>query len=236
MARKQRGHQKVSRLKVASDARRKKSRSSKSVRDTSTRVNVKQRNDHSSSHYTDFTSGGGRVTPQDVNPRFQAPLGPIDPAKLYRGTRDRVIGALGELRSNPKLSFSKVASRWHIDTRTLHRHAKSALRTDNSGRIHARPNDRIQVVMQIPTTKPGEYRAIVTRSSKERKLLGEYWAAINDAKAGKIARLNAFPKNTFIDGTRLPTGRFEVQKLLEALESEGSKFAGPYRVRATVKS
>jgi hypothetical protein len=210
----------------------KKSRSSKSVRDTSTRVNVKQRNDHSSSHYTDFTSGGGHVTPQDVNPRFQTPLGPIDSAKLSRDTRDRVIGALGELRSNPKLSFSKAAQRWHVTTRSLHRHAKSALRTDNSGRIHARPNDRIRIAMQIPTTKPGEYRTIVTRSSKERRLLGEYWAVINDAKAGKFARLNAFPKNTFIDGTRLPTGRFEIQKLLEALEAEGSKFAGPYRVRA----
>jgi len=198
--------------------RKKKSRSSSSVRAHRSRVNARSRK--------------GRVTPQDVNPRFQTSLGPIDPLKLSRGTRDRVIGALGELRLNPKLSFSEAAKRWHVTTRTLHRHAESALRTDNSGRVHARPNDRVQVVMQIPTTRPGEYQTLVTRSSKERRQIGEWWAAINDAKAGKFARLNAFPKNTFIDGTRLPTGRFEAQRLLEALESEGSKFAGPYRVRA----
>ena len=162
--------------------------------------------------------------------RFRSPLGPVDPAKLSRDTRTRVINALGEGRENPKFSFSKLAKRWHLDPRSFYRHAKQAIHTDAFGRVRVRPNDRLRVVQQIPTTQPGEYRTIVTRSYKERQILGEWWAAINDAKAGKFARLDAFPKNTFIDGVRLPTGRFEVQKQLEALEAEGSKFAGPYKV------
>lgn len=162
--------------------------------------------------------------------RFRSPLGPIDPAKLSRDTRSRVINALNEGREHPNFSFSKLAKRWHLDPRSFYRHAKQAIRTDASGYVRVRPNDRLRVVLQIPTTKPGEYQTIVTRSSKERQQLGEWWAALNEAKDGKFARLNTFPKNTFIDGVRLPTSPYEVQKLLDALEAEGSKFAGPYRV------
>src|ERR1700736_4713050 len=147
-----------------------------------------------------------RITPRSVIPgRFRSPLGPVDPFKLSRDTRTRVINALGEWRENPNFTFSQIARRWHLDTRSFYRHAKHALRIDGSGRVHAWSNDRIQLAQQIPTTEPGEYRIIITRSYKERKLLGEWWAAINDAKAGRFARLHAFPKNTFIDGTRLPT-------------------------------
>jgi hypothetical protein len=171
---------------------------------------------------------GKRTTP-DLS-RFRSPLGPIDPAKLSRDTRSRVINALNEGREHPNFPFSTLAKRWHLDPRSFYRHAKQAIRTDASGHVRVRPSDHLRLVLQIPTTKPGEYQTIVTRSSKERQQLGEWWAAMNEARAGKFARLNAFPKNTLIDGVRLPTSPYEVQKLLDALEAEGSKFAGPYRL------
>src|SRR2546425_8330543 len=52
--------------------------------------------------------------------RFRSPLGPIDPAKLSRDTRTRIVNAVNEWRENPDWSLSKVAKRWHLDTRSFH--------------------------------------------------------------------------------------------------------------------
>jgi hypothetical protein len=162
--------------------------------------------------------------------RFRSPLGPVDPYKLARDTRTRVVNALGEWRDNPKLSFSEVAKRWHLDTRSFHKYGKQALRTTQTGRVKPLPNDPIRETLYIPSTKPGEYQDIVTRSRQERQILGEWWAAFNEFRAGKFARIDAFPKNTFIDGVRLPTSHYEIQQIADALAQEDSKFAGPYRV------
>jgi hypothetical protein len=58
--------------------------------------------------------------------------------------------------------------------------------------------------------------------------VGEWIAAIKEAGRGDFARLNRFPKKTFIDGVRLPTGRYEVQKILEALETSERPFERLY--------
>ena len=58
--------------------------------------------------------------------------------------------------------------------------------------------------------------------------MGEWFAAINEAAGGDFARLNRFPKRTFIDGVRLPTGAYEVQRILEAMEGAESPFERLY--------
>jgi len=78
--------------------------------------------------------------------------------------------------------------------------------------------------------KPGDLTPLHTKSSKERYLVGEWVAAINEAARGDFARLNRFPKDTYIDGVRLPTGTDEVQTILEALENSESPFEQLYAI------
>ena len=51
---------------------------------------------------------------------------------------------------------------------------------------------------------------------------------MKEAGRGDFARLNRFPKGTYINGVRLPTRAYEVQKLLEALENSESPFERLY--------
>jgi hypothetical protein len=82
--------------------------------------------------------------------------------------------------------------------------------------------------LNIPSTKPDVLIPIHTKSSKERYLIGEWFASLKEAGRGDFARLNRFPKGTYIDGVRLPTGTYEVQKILEAMESSDSPFERLY--------
>ena len=58
--------------------------------------------------------------------------------------------------------------------------------------------------------------------------MGEWLASILEAGRNDFSRLNRFPKGTFIDGVRLPTGAYEVQKILEAMENSESPFERLY--------
>jgi len=58
--------------------------------------------------------------------------------------------------------------------------------------------------------------------------VGEWFAAIKEAGGGDFRRLNQFPKGTFVGGVRLPTDTYEVQKILEAMESAESPFEQLY--------
>jgi hypothetical protein len=130
------------------------------------------------------------------------------------------------------LSFTGAAKRWHLDARTFRQHARSGLRTLQSGRVKALNHDRIRYGFEKPTTKPGQYHPVETRSLAERQLYVQWRVAVEAAGKDDWSQIDAFPKNTFLGGVRLPTGRHEVQRILEALAEEGAPFEGPYRVPA----
>ncbi len=90
------------------------------------------------------------------------------------------------------------------------------------------PSDRMRATLQIPSTKPDVLISIHTKSSKERYLVGEWFASVIEAGRGDFSRLNRFPKGTFVDGVRLPTGAHEVQKILEAMETSENAFERLY--------
>jgi hypothetical protein len=136
------------------------------------------------------------------------------------------------MRRDPDLSFSEAARKWHLNRRTFRAHAKSGLRTTKSGRVKSTPNDRIRYTFYKPTTKPGEYDPVTTKSRDERRVYVQWRIALEAAGKGDFSLIDDFPKGTFIGGVRLPTGHREIQKIVEALEQEGSKFEGSYRVGA----
>jgi len=159
-------------------------------------------------------------------------------ARLSASSRSRRIKALhvlSDLRRDPNLSFTQAAKNREISTRSVRREIRSQLRQERpGGRIRVTASDRIRETMQIPSTRSDVLIAIHTKGSKERYLVGEWIAAIKEAGRGDFARLKRFPRETFIDGVRLPTGRYEVQKILEALETSETPFERVYSLAGAV--
>jgi hypothetical protein len=146
-----------------------------------------------------------------------------------QSTRAKALHVLSDLRRDPNLTFTQATKNREISPRTTWEKIGSQLKQERpGGRIRVTASDRIGVTMQIPSTRPDLLISIHTKSSKERYLVGEWIAALKEAGRGEFARLNRFPKGTFIDGVRLPTGRYEVQKILEALETSESPFERLY--------
>jgi len=86
----------------------------------------------------------------------------------------------------------------------------------------------LHATLQIPSTQPDVLIPLHTKSSKERYLVGEWFASINEAARGDFERLNRFPHGIVIDGVQLPTEIHEVQQILEAMESAESPFERLY--------
>lgn len=133
------------------------------------------------------------------------------------------------MRRNPGLTFTKAARDRGIDPRSVRKHIPSVFKKDSSGRIKVRNTDRIRQTLYIPTAKPGIQKAVQTKSSRERRLVGRWLAAVNSAGRGDYSKLKRFPKKQSVGGTRLPTGTKEIQRILNALAEEESPFEGLYR-------
>jgi len=75
-------------------------------------------------------------------------------------------------------------------------------------------------------------RPVITKNKRERLLLGEWMAALNEAGRGHWSRMQKFPKGKRIGGVLLETDPKQVQEILEALADEESPFEGLYRTVA----
>jgi len=82
--------------------------------------------------------------------------------------------------------------------------------------------------MSIPSARPDVLIHFVAKGSKERHLVGEWFASINEAARGNFERLNNFPKGTVISGVRLSTEAREVQRILETMEGSETPFERLY--------
>lgn len=117
-----------------------------------------------------------------------------------------------------KLTFSRAARERGVDPRSRHSHVKSLFYTDSTGRLHARKSDNYVQKFSLPTTRPDVFASITARGSAERSLVGRWLNTLKAAGDGDFTPLQNFPKNIFVDGKRLPTAPYEVQKILEAVE------------------
>jgi len=133
------------------------------------------------------------------------------------------------MRRDPTLTFTRAAHNRKIDPRSVRKQIASAFYKDPSGRIRARGADRFRQTLHIPTAKPGVQIPVQTRTSRERQLLGRWMDALNAARRGDFSKMKKFPVGQSVGGVRLPTGAYEVQRILEALAEEESPFEGLYR-------
>jgi hypothetical protein len=146
-----------------------------------------------------------------------------------QSARNNALHVLSDLRRDPNLTITQAAKNREVSLRSIWKHLGSQLKQDRlGGRIRVTKSDRLRVTMHIPSAKPDVLIPIHTKSSRERYLVGEWFASINEAARGDFDRLNRFPKGIVIDGVRLPTGAYEIQKILEAMESSESAFERLY--------
>jgi hypothetical protein len=146
-----------------------------------------------------------------------------------QSARAKALHVLSDLRRDPQLTLSHAARNREVSPRSIRKYIGSQLKQERPGaRIRVTASDRLRETLNIPSTKPDVLIPIHTKSSKERYLIGEWFASLKEAGRGDFARLNRFPKGTYIDGVRLPTGTYEVQKILEAMESSDSPFERLY--------
>ncbi len=222
---KRREPKKVTLGKVASQARESRIRSSIVPKPTGTR---KQ---------TVFTRRGEEL--QARNPDLsRIPLTPSNLSKfkpdLRRDVAGRALGALSDMRDKG-ISFTEAASRWHLNRRTFRKYARSGLHTlPSTGRVRSKKTDRVHYLFFKPTTKPGKYDPVETKSLKERQTYVQWRVALDAAKGGDSEKMEEFiaeyGHSPLIGGVRLPTSVHEIQKISDALAEEGTKFEGPYRV------
>jgi hypothetical protein len=146
-----------------------------------------------------------------------------------QSTRAKALHVLSDLRRDAKLTLSQAARNREVSPRSIRKYIGSQLRQERpGGKLRVTTSDRLRATLHIPSTKPDVLIPIHTRGSKERYLVGEWFASIKEAGRGDFSRLNRFPKGTYIGGVRLPTGAYEVQKILEALENSESPFERLY--------
>jgi hypothetical protein len=133
------------------------------------------------------------------------------------------------MRRDASLVFTTAARKRGVDPRWVLKHLGSAFRKDSSGRVKARSSDRRHKTLHIPSASPGVSIPVITKNVRERRLLGEWMAALNAAGRGDFSRMKKFPRRQAIGGVRLATGPKEIQRILNALAEEEFPFEGLYR-------
>src|SRR4029077_9265629 len=123
-----------------------------------------------------------------------------------QSARAKALHVLSDLRRDPTLTVSQAAKNREVSPRSIRKYIGSQLRQERSGgKLRVTTSDRLRATLRIPSTRPDVLIPIHTKSSKERYLVGEWFASIKEAGRGDFSRLNRFPKGTYIGGVRLPT-------------------------------
>lgn len=139
---------------------------------------------------------------------------------------------IADMLGDPSLSFTAAARKWEADPRWLRKTFSSEFEKTPSGRIRAKVRNARHKILYQPTATPGMAIPVVTKNKRDRLLLGEWMAALNEAGRGDWSRMGKFPKGRRIGGVLLETDPDKVQEILEALAEEESPFEGMYRTIA----
>jgi len=144
-------------------------------------------------------------------------------------TRAKALHVLSDLRRDPNLTLAQAARNREISPRSTRKYIGSQLKQKRpGGRISVTTSDSLRATLHIPCTEPDILISVHTKNSRERYLVGEWFASIKEAANGDFDRINRFPKGSFVGGVRLPTDIYEVQKILEAMESSETPFERLY--------
>lgn len=99
---------------------------------------------------------------------------------------------------------------------------------DERGRLQVRGYDSYTRKLKISTTRPGEFRWLRARGSRKASLVGIWNNAVKAAGRGDFSLIDAFPRNVFVDGVRLPTSHSEVSRIAAAAAESDEPFEDIY--------
>lgn len=99
---------------------------------------------------------------------------------------------------------------------------------DERGHLQVRGYDPYTRKLRISTTRPGEFRWLSARGSRKASLIGIWNNAVKAAGRGDFSLIDAFPRNVFIDGVRLPTSHYEVSRIAAAAAESDEPFEDIY--------
>jgi len=105
---------------------------------------------------------------------------------------------------------------------------------DEHGRLQVHEHDRYTRELKIPTTRPGEFRWLHARGSRQASLIGTWNNAVKAAGRGDFSLIDEFPRNVFIDGVRLPTSHREVSRIAAAVADSDQPFENIYALTGAV--
>jgi hypothetical protein len=139
------------------------------------------------------------------------------------------IGAFKFLRLRREGSSWEDAKKYSDVPREIAEHLfPRAFFHDKQGRLQVRGYDRYTRKLKIPTIRPGEFSWLRARGSHKASLVGTWNNAVKAAGRGDFSLIDAFPRNTVIDGVRLATSHYEVSRIVAAAAESDQPFEDLY--------
>jgi len=99
---------------------------------------------------------------------------------------------------------------------------------DERGHLQVRGYDRYTRQMKISTSKPGEFRWLRARGSRQASLVATWSNAVKAAGRGDFSLIDAFPRNVSVDGVRLPTSHHAISRIAAAAAESDEPFEDIY--------
>ena len=132
------------------------------------------------------------------------------------------------------LAWKDIEKQSGITRRTAKVFLPRAFFRDERGRLQVRGYDRYTRTLKISTVKPGEFRWLRARGSRQASHVGTWNNAVKAAGRGDFSLIDAFPRNIFIDGVRLATSHYEVSRIAAAAAESDQPFEELYALAGAV--
>ena len=105
---------------------------------------------------------------------------------------------------------------------------------DERGHLQVHGYDRYTRRVKIPTPKPGQFKWLHARGSRQASLVGTWNNAVKAAGRGDFELIDAFPRNVVIDGVRLATSHKQVSRIAAAAAESDQPFENLYSLARAV--
>jgi hypothetical protein len=115
-----------------------------------------------------------------------------------------------------------------ISRREAERVFPRAFYRDEHGRLQVHGYDPYTRKLKISATRPGKFTWLRARGSRKASFVGIWNNAVKSAGRGDFSPIDAFPRNVFIDGVRLPTSHYEVSRIAAAAAESEEPFEDIY--------
>lgn len=131
-------------------------------------------------------------------------------------------------------TWDEAERRTGIDRQEAKALIPNAFFRDERGQLQVLGYDRYTRTLKIPTVRPGQFRWLRARGSRQGSLIGTWHNAVKAAGGGDFSLIDEFPRNVSIDGVHLPTSHREVSRIAAAVADSDQPFENIYALVGAV--